>query len=68
MTLRGGDTVYLQDTAARLAHLRGGLPPSGLRPSGRLRASVLMRVLFITYLVLVVAGLGYFITFGLLHH
>jgi hypothetical protein len=33
-----------------------------------LRASVLMRVLFITYLVLVVAGLGYFLAVGLLHH
>jgi hypothetical protein len=27
-----------------------------------------MRVMFITYLVLVAAGLGYFITIGLLHH
>jgi hypothetical protein len=33
-----------------------------------LRASVLMRVMFITYLVLVVAGLAYFISVGLLHH
>jgi hypothetical protein len=33
-----------------------------------LRASFLMRVLFITYLVLVVAGLGYFLAIGLLHH
>jgi len=27
-----------------------------------------MRTMFITYLVLVVAGLGYFVTIGLLHH
>jgi len=27
-----------------------------------------MRVMFITYLVLVVAGLAYFISVGLLHH
>jgi len=27
-----------------------------------------MRVMFITYLLLVAAGLGYFITIGLLHH
>jgi hypothetical protein len=33
-----------------------------------LRAAVLMRVMFITYLVLVVAGLAYFISVGLLHH
>ena len=68
MALRGGDTVYLQDTAARLAHHRRGLPRPGLRQAGRLRASVLMRAMFITYLLLVVAGLGYFITIGLLHH
>jgi hypothetical protein len=33
-----------------------------------LRASVLMRAMFITYLVLVVAGLAYFLAVGLLHH
>jgi hypothetical protein len=27
-----------------------------------------MRAMFITYLVLVVAGLAYFITIGVLHH
>jgi len=27
-----------------------------------------MRVMFITYLVLVVAGLAYFLAIGLLHH
>jgi len=27
-----------------------------------------MRAMFVTYLVLVVAGLAYFITIGLLHH
>jgi len=27
-----------------------------------------MRAMFITYLVLVVAGLGYFLAIGLLHH
>jgi len=27
-----------------------------------------MRVMFITYLVLVVAGLAYFVTIGVLHH
>jgi len=27
-----------------------------------------MRAMFITYLLLVVAGLGYFVTIGLLHH
>jgi hypothetical protein len=32
------------------------------------RARVLMRAMFITYLVLVVAGLAYFITIGVLHH
>jgi hypothetical protein len=33
-----------------------------LRPGG------LMRVLFITYLVLVVGGLAYMIAIGLIHH
>jgi hypothetical protein len=32
------------------------------------RGPVLMRTMFITYLLLVVAGLGYFLTIGLLHH
>jgi hypothetical protein len=32
------------------------------------RASVLMRAMFITYLVLVVAGLAYFLAVGLLHN
>jgi hypothetical protein len=32
------------------------------------RAGVLMRAMFITYLVLVVAGLAYFLAIGLLHH
>jgi hypothetical protein len=32
------------------------------------RAAVLMRVMFITYLVLIVAGLAYFVTIGVLHH
>jgi hypothetical protein len=32
------------------------------------RASVLMRALFVTYLILIVAGLAYFVTIGLLHH
>jgi hypothetical protein len=36
--------------------------------AGHLRARVLMRAMFITYLLLVVAGLAYFITIGLLHH
>jgi hypothetical protein len=33
-----------------------------------MRARVLMRTMFVTYLVLVVAGLAYFVTIGLLHH
>jgi hypothetical protein len=33
-----------------------------------LRACVLMRAMFITYLVLVVAGLTYFLAVGLLHN
>jgi hypothetical protein len=33
-----------------------------------MRASVLMRAMFVTYLVLVIAGLAYFVTIGLLHH
>jgi hypothetical protein len=33
-----------------------------------LRGRVLMRAMFVTYLVLVVAGLAYFVTIGLLHH
>jgi hypothetical protein len=44
------------------------VPPSGLRPARRLRAGVLMRAMFVTYLVVVVAGLAYFVTIGLLHH
>jgi hypothetical protein len=32
------------------------------------RAAVLMRVMFISYLVLIVAGLAYFVTIGVLHH
>jgi hypothetical protein len=32
------------------------------------RGAVLMRAMFITYLVLVVAGLAYFVTIGVLHH
>jgi hypothetical protein len=32
------------------------------------RVAVLMRAMFITYLVLVVAGLAYFLTVGVLHH
>ncbi len=56
------------DDAAGLADLRGGLPRPRLRHAGHLRAAVLMRAMFITYLVLVVAGLAYFVTIGVLHH
>jgi hypothetical protein len=38
-----------------------------LRPPGR-RPGIPMRVLFVTYLVLVVGGLAYMITIGLIHH
>jgi hypothetical protein len=51
-----------------LAHLRRRLPRARLRQASRLRGPVLMRTMFITYLLLVVAGLGYFVTIGLLHH
>ena len=68
VALRGGDTVYLQDTARGWRIAAAGCRAPGLRQAGGLRASVLMRVLFITYLVLVVAGLGYFLAIGLLHH
>jgi hypothetical protein len=51
-----------------LADHRRGLPRPGVRQAGHLRAAVLMRAMFITYLFLVVAGLAYFITIGLLHH
>ena len=68
VALRDGDIVYLQDDRARVAHRRGRLPRPGLRPARRLRAAVLMRAMFITYLVLVVAGLAYFLAIGLLHH
>jgi hypothetical protein len=33
-----------------------------------LRGAVLMRAMFITYLTLVIAGLAYFITIGVLQH
>jgi hypothetical protein len=51
-----------------MAHRGDGLPPTGLRRARRLRARVLMRAMFITYLALVVAGLAYFMAIGLLHH
>jgi hypothetical protein len=44
------------------------VPQPRLRHAGHLRAAVLMRAMFITYLVLVVAGLAYFVTIGVLHH
>jgi hypothetical protein len=51
-----------------LADLGGRLSRRGLRTAGRLRGGVLMRVMFVTYLVLVVVGLAYFIAIGLLQN
>ena len=44
------------------------MPPDGPRAARRLRPGGLMRVLFVTYLVLVIGGLAYMITIGLIHN
>ena len=68
MALRGGDVVYLETTPQGWRISAAGCRDPGLRHAGHVRAAVLMRAMFITYLVLVVAGLAYFLTIGVLHH
>jgi hypothetical protein len=38
------------------------------KPARGLRAAGLMRAMFVTYVVLIVAGLAYLSVIGLLHH
>ena len=40
----------------------------GTGRAGRLRGCVVMRAMFVTYLVLIAVGLAYFITIGVLHN
>jgi hypothetical protein len=51
-----------------VARRRGRLSPAGARRPGRLRGRVVMRAMFVTYLMLIAVGLAYFITIGLLHN
>ena len=51
-----------------MARLRRRLSSAGTRRAGRLRGAGLMRAMFVTYLVVIAAGLAYFITIGLLHN
>ena len=45
-----------------------GRPCAGPRREGRSRVGAAMRAMFITYLVVIVAGLVYFTVIGLTHH
>ena len=58
VALRGGDVVYLEETPQGWRISAAGCRNPAYAKPADLRAAVLMRAMFITYLVLVVAGLA----------
>ena len=64
--LADGDSAFLELTPDGLARVGRGLQAGGGRQALPVRGRGLMRVMFVLYLVLIVAGLVYFTSLGLL--